>query len=98
SVNVWKAFPDAPLILPRETMSSYRATAFTSGNELLAVGITGDYHIKLWNLTKGQELSDFSSRGQDVLCAVFSREAKMFAVSGIDDFVKIRRADTGEVI
>jgi WD40 repeat protein len=98
AVKIWDVSINSIPILPKEEITRYYATAFSPANELLALGRTSDLHIKVWNLSTGQELLDLDKPGETTLCALFSNDTKFVATGGMDRMVKIWRTDTGELV
>jgi WD40 repeat protein len=97
-VKVWDAFIKAPPILPNEPVASIRATAFSSDYGLIALGITGREHVKLWNLSTGDEISYLGEYGDKILCESFSKDAKAVATAGMDNIVRVHEVSTGRLI
>jgi WD40 repeat protein len=97
-VKVWDAFAKTPPVLPAEAISSIRALAFSSSDELIALGTTADERVKLWNLSTGREISDLGKYGGKILCAGFSKDAIKVATGGLDYTVRIYEVETGKPI
>jgi WD40 repeat protein len=95
TVKIWDAFAKTPPLLPDQRVKTYYATAFSSADELIALGLTADSHVKLWNLSTGEQLSDLGERPGEILRAVFSKDAHLVAVSYGENFVEIYEVDTG---
>jgi WD40 repeat protein len=98
TVKVWDVFTQALPVLPDQPVKSYRGTIFSSTAELMALGVTFNSHVKIWNLSTGQELSDLGEGGDKILCVAFSNDGEMVAIGSTDQFVKIREVRTGKVI
>jgi WD40 repeat protein len=96
TVKIWDVFAKTPPLLPNQTVKSYYATAFSPADELIALGTTGDSHIKVWNLSTGQQLLDLGKKQDEILCAVFSKDAQRVAISYGFNHVEIYEADTGK--
>lgn len=73
-----------------------RSSAFTPGNELLAIGRASDGNLKLWNLSQGKLLSDLGAVEQ-VASAAFSKDAALVAVT-VEPEVRIYSVATGKLV
>lgn len=96
--KIWDAFAKAMPVLPNQPVRSYLMTAFSSVDELIALGITDDKQVKLWNLSTGQELSVLGEGGDKLLCAAFSKDTNLVATGGSDNSGKIYEVSTGKLI
>ncbi|MBI3423092.1 MAG: AAA-like domain-containing protein [Acidobacteria bacterium] len=107
TVKLWDTHAPPALRLPAETMVSWQATAFTAAHELLALGVTKDSQVKLWNLSKeqapgqatGQGVAQFTGLEPDkqLLCAVFSPDQKLVATGGMDTLVRLWDTASGKL-
>ncbi len=88
-VKIWDVDDVLESSPPAEPVARYLATAFTPARELLALGVTGDNRLKLWNLSTGRELALFDEAGGNVLCAAFSPDNRLLATGGMDHKVRI---------
>ena len=98
AVKIWNTSIKSIPVLPKEKISTYYATAFSPADELLAVGRTSDLHIKVWNLSTGEEILQLDKPGETTLCAVFSKDTKLVAAGGMDRTVKIWETGTGKLL
>jgi WD40 repeat protein len=96
TVKIWDVARRDP-ILPDESVASYFATAFSSDNQLIALGSTRDGYVKLWNLSTGLELASFDESGSAIRCAAFSRDNELLA-TGVDHTVELWNVATGGFI
>lgn len=83
AVKEWDVAAKKEPVLPKETVGQYLATAFSWGDELLALGVGENNQVKLWNLSTGKELAAMNPPG-DTLCAVFSPDNLLLATGGTD--------------
>jgi WD40 repeat protein len=96
TVKIWDAFPKILPLKPGQAVKSYYAAAFSPVDELIALGTTDDSHMKVWNLSTGEELSDLGELHDEILCAAFSKEARLVAFSYGGSFVGIYDVYTGK--
>jgi WD40 repeat protein len=89
SLKLWDRATPPELPLPADAINSYLATAFQPNGDLLAAAITKQAQIKLWNLTRGQELLKFEKADFRPLCAAFSPDGKRLAMGGWDYSIRI---------
>jgi WD40 repeat protein len=92
-VKEWDVAAIEEPILPTETVSQFLATTFSPQNELLALGVGENNRAKLWNLSKGNELTTMDVP-RDVLCAVFSPDTRLVATGGTNSDHRIFLWDT----
>jgi WD40 repeat protein len=99
TVKEWNVRAEQELMLSRE-ISGYYAIAFSSHQELLALGITKDKQVKLWNLSTGHEIATLNEFSDNVLCAAFSPDRKYLATGGSDEQhpVKLWETESGREI
>jgi WD40 repeat protein len=98
TIKVWSVSAALEPFLPVEPVVRYLATTFVNGRELLALGVTRNRQIKLWNLSTGQELASFAEPGGNVLCAAFSPDNKWLATGGLDQRVRLWETATGQLV
>jgi WD40 repeat protein len=99
AVKEWDVARKKAPILPTEMVTHYLATAFSSQNELLALGVSENNQVKLWNLSTGKEIAALDVPGE-TLCAVFSPDNLLVATGGTngDHLVHLWDAATGRAI
>lgn len=97
TVKIWDPFAKTLPVMPKQPVKDYPATVFSPDDELIALGLANDSHLKLWNLSTGKEISDLGKQNE-VLVAVFSRDAQMVAVSYGNNLVEIYAVHTGKQI
>jgi WD40 repeat protein len=95
-IKIWDMNVKELPVWPDQKPSSVSATAFTSGNELIAIGRAPDGNLKLWNLSQGKLLSDLGAVEQ-VVSAAFSKDAALVAVT-VEPEVRIYSVATGKLI
>jgi WD40 repeat protein len=96
TIKIWDVFAKELPLLPNEKVNYYPATAFSPANEFIALGIAADKHIKLWNLSTGQQLSDLGEKHDEILYAVFSKDTRMVAISYGENLVEVYEVSTGK--
>ena len=98
AVKIWEVAALREPFEPRELVTKYFAAAFLTTRELVVLGVTGSGKVKLWNLSTGQEISQLSESGSELLYATFFRDSKLLATGGTDHLVKIWDPATGKLI
>lgn len=98
TIKIWDVSAKEEPILPTEKVKKYFATAFNSNTELMALGITLGDQIKLWNLSKGTEISHFDLAGDSLVSATFSPDARVVATGGMDNLIRLTDAAPGKVV
>ena len=80
-IKMWDiAVNELPLWPPTTVAVSVSATAFTAGNELIAIGRGVDQELALWNLSNGRVLANLGDF-KTISSATFSKDANMVAVA-----------------
>lgn len=98
-VKMWNVADQQELIRPAKRIIGYLATAFSSAaKKPLAVGVTINKQVKLWNLSTGQEVVGLNEPGGNILCATFSPDGKLLATGGRDSLVKLWDTTSGQMI
>jgi len=97
SIKVWNLAVNSMPILPTEAVITYYSTTFTSKGELIALGMTADANIKLWNLTTGREMYKLPEM-KSILCSAFSKDGETFAIGSMGEPVRIRETTSGNLI
>lgn len=98
TIKIWDVSAKEEPILPAERVKAYFATTFTSAADLLALGITLNNQVKLWNLSKGIEVAQLDLAGDRLVCAAFSPDAKLLATGSMDNLIRLMDAATGQVV
>ncbi len=99
SVKIWNVADQLEPILPAERITRYLATSVSStSNNILALGVTINKQVKLWNLSTGKEVTRLNEIGDNLLCAAFSPDGKLLATGGMDALVKHWDTTTGQMI
>jgi WD40 repeat protein len=98
TIKIWDVSAKEEPILPAEKVKAYFATTFTSSGDLLALGITLDNHVKLWNLSEGIEVAQLDLAGDRLVCAAFSPDAKLVATGSMDNVIRLTDVVTGQVV
>lgn len=73
----------------------YLASSFSSGNELLALGITSDSKATLLNISAGRQVAMLQNPAGDLLCAVFSPDKRLLATGGTGGSIQLWSVATG---
>lgn len=93
-IKIWdlnlSELPRWPALRPESVVT----TAFTSQNELLALGWTSAHRLTLWNLSKGAVLQDFGEAGS-VAGAAFSKDDSMVVIAS-DSHILVYSVATGK--
>jgi len=97
SVKMWSVAEATEPVLPTPAASKFLATAFTPARDLIALGVSRDRRVKLWNLSTGQELATFDEDVSDILCAAFSQNNQLLAINGKDNQIRIWETSSGRL-
>ncbi len=98
TVKLWDVATKPEPILPGEPIKQYFATTFSANRQLIALGVTRQGKVKLWNLSAGQALADLDEKEDSILCASFSPDGKWLATGGLDQLVKLWDVASGKLI
>jgi len=79
-IKLWDMETRVLPVWPDQKPASVSATAFTSANELIAVGRATDGDLKLWNLSQGEVIANVGS-ATTFSNAAFSKDAALLAVA-----------------
>lgn len=99
TVEMWDvtAKQEPELSLPPQS-KAYLTAAFASSNDLLAVGRTTNKTIKIWNLSRRQEVAELNESEGTLVSATFSPQTEFLATGGTDKKVKLWDARTGRLV
>lgn len=97
-VKIWDIVNTPVSPRPPDGVQHYFATAFSAVNDLLAVGIDRDDHVKLWDLSSGREIATIDEAAHDLMCAAFSADSRLLATGGLSKEIRIWEVATGRLI
>jgi WD40 repeat protein len=97
SVKLWDIGTRQELMPPAEQVTSYLTMAFSMTEQLLAVGVTAEDRVKIWNLSSGQELARLDEQSK-LLCATFSPDKTILATGGMGKEIKLWNVKTGALV
>lgn len=95
-IKMWDMSTKEPPVWPDQKPKSISATAFTSANELIAIGGSDDEHMVLWDLSNGKTIWDFG-RLFEISSAAFSKDCALVAVAA-DAKIRIYSLATGTLV
>lgn len=98
TIKIWDVSAKEEPIRPAEKVKAYFATAFTSSSELLALGVTLNNQVKVWNLSVGKQVANLALPGDRLVCATFSPDAKLLATGSMDNLIRLTDVATGRVL
>jgi WD40 repeat protein len=95
-IKMWDLAARELPVLPDQKPISVFATAFSPGNELIAIGCAAEGDLKLWNLSNGRTIADLGST-QTISSAAFSKDAALVATA-VASQIRIYSVATGKLI
>lgn len=84
--------PESPFKVVR-----YLASTFSSGNELLALGITSEGQAAVLNISSGKKVSVLNRPVGELLCAAFSSDKTTIATGGTGGSIQLWNTVTGKL-
>jgi WD40 repeat protein len=97
-VKIWDTASQPDKLRLPNGSQRYLATAFTAGNNLLAVGTDGEGQASIWNLSTGRQSANLDISGDELGCAAFSVDVRLVATGGMKREIKIWDAATGKLV
>ncbi|MEU4692224.1 NB-ARC domain-containing protein [Actinoplanes sp. NPDC023714] len=95
-IQVWAAPQARPLCALSGHTGAVTALAAGPADRLVSAGADGT--IRRWDVATGQETGRFGSESAALTALALSPDGRWLAVTGLDGTVRVRDAETGEVV